>query len=222
MIPTGHFAWDLYFYNPNLFGLLAGPMLMDEFMLDEIVVHGNRSDAVSEFFRRLNLGIGVNYSSGGSSGGSGGSSGGVQNGDQQGQGSGGVDLNLYPEDEGIYDAANRLPKKNGVFRIGAHGSAEYIKGPNGEKIYAKDLAAMLKKPDSGWKTGTTIHLLSCDTGKTPVGGGDSFAQQLADLLHVTVFAPNTKVFYDPSDWTVHFYDPDTNKTGKFIPFIPSD
>ena len=220
--PTGHFAWDLYFYNPNLFGLLAGPMLMDEFMLDEIVVHGNRSDAVSEFFRRLNLGIGVNYSSGGSSGGSGGSSGGVQNGDQQGQGSGGVDLNLYPEDEGIYDAANRLPKKNGVFRIGAHGSAEYIKGPNGEKIYAKDLAAMLKKPDSGWKTGTTIHLLSCDTGKTPVGGGDSFAQQLADLLHVTVFAPNTKVFYDPSDWTVHFYDPDTNKTGKFIPFIPSD
>ncbi len=218
---------DLYFNNPNLFGLLAGPMFwqaqMDEYVLDEIVVHGNRSDTISQFLRNINRNSTLNTYPGGSGvGGSGESSGGGQNGDQQGQGSGGVNLNLYPEDEGIYDAANRLPKKNGVFRIGAHGSPEYIKGPNGEKIYAKDLAAMLKKPDSGWKPGSTIHLLSCDTGKTPVGGGDSFARQLADLLHVTVFAPNTKVFYDPSDWTVHFYDPDTNKTGKFIPFIPSD
>lgn len=79
---------------------------------------------------------------------------------------------------------------DGVFDVVAHGGSNIIQielnGKN-KRIIARDLARRLKHLQK-YKRKQAIRLLSCDTGSNDLG----FAQQLANKLNVTVYAPTKR------------------------------
>ena len=112
---------------------------------------------------------------------------------------------------------------NGYIDVIAHGSTKSIQIQNGNQVIAIDhrTAAKMFKKNPAFK-GKSIRLLSCDTGKDPLG----FAQNLANKLNVVVEAPTEWVWATPSGH--HFVaapdryreNPDTTKPGRFIKFYP--
>lgn len=77
---------------------------------------------------------------------------------------------------------------NGNFDLIAHGTSRTVEiEHNGSKIQVNSrTAAKLIKKLPGYKKGQSIRLLSCNTGSKTKG----FAQDLANKLNVTVYAPN--------------------------------
>ncbi|TDD89680.1 hypothetical protein E1202_10375 [Saccharopolyspora karakumensis] len=80
------------------------------------------------------------------------------------------------------------------FTVEMHG------GPNGVKfkhidLDAKELAEIIRG-SSGYKEGTPIRLVSCETGADVPDGSKNFAQQLSEELGVEVLAPNTNAWVD--------------------------
>jgi hypothetical protein len=66
---------------------------------------------------------------------------------------------------------------------------------------------------SGWKTGTPIRLMACDTA------GD-FAQQLADRLGVEVWAPNADITIHWDTGAITFDAPSNGDIGRFVRHSP--
>ena len=77
---------------------------------------------------------------------------------------------------------------NGKFDLIAHGTADSIEiEHNGNKIkISSRTTAKLIRQMPGYKIGQPIRLLSCNTGLSSA----SFAQNLANKLNVSVWAPN--------------------------------
>jgi len=83
------------------------------------------------------------------------------------------------------------------------------------------------KNDPNYKPGAPVDLNSCQTGKTPEGGGDPYAKQFAKELGADVNAPDTyEWYYDNGD--IEPYEgqngnpitPDLTKPGNVLPFKP--
>ena len=84
----------------------------------------------------------------------------------------------------------------------------------------RDLAKILKN-NSSYKKGKSIRLLSCNTGKDPLG----FAQNLANKLNVKVIAPNTYYWAYPNGKHLAAGmksngQIDENQPGQMITFYP--
>lgn len=113
----------------------------------------------------------------------------------------------------------------GKYDVIAHGTATKIEIiHNNKKIYVNSrTAAKLIRHMDGYKKGQPIRLLSCDTGYLNNG----FAQNLANKLGVTVYAP-TKKLWARSDGS-HFIagskpggkEPDMSDRGSFKAFHPN-
>jgi YD repeat-containing protein len=88
----------------------------------------------------------------------------------------------------MYNSVNRKPV-DGVYDVIVHGSPSAVKGPGGSSLSPKQLAEVIRS-DPNYK-GEPIRLVSCETGCAPNG----FAQQLANELGVTVYAPNGSVVF---------------------------
>ena len=103
----------------------------------------------------------------------------------------GVNLNLFPPDDKIYNFAKNVRNKPNVFQIGGHGDPSTIEdGSSRQRLTARDLAQRIRShPD--YRKGMTIELLSCNTGT----GSNSIGQQLANELNTTVKAPNQFLWY---------------------------
>lgn len=114
----------------------------------------------------------------------------------------------------------------GKFDLIAHGTANKIElEHNGKKILVNSrTVAKLIKNMPGYKKGQPIRLLSCNTGTLNHG----FAQDLANKLNITVWAPSSYLWAYPNG--KHFVadkkivnekeKPDYSKMGKFIKFTP--
>lgn len=111
----------------------------------------------------------------------------------------------------------------GKFDLIAHGTANEMEVEhNGNKIMINSrTAARMIKSMPGYKEGQPIRLLACNAGAR----GTGFAQNLANKLGVTVYAPNNYL-WAKSDGT-HFIaakngagKPDYSKKGKFVKFTP--
>ena len=124
-----------------------------------------------------------------------------------------------------YLGSMRDPDKSGILTIYAHGGPNAVNGPSlinrfGDRLNANQLADLIRgKVENGKTPG---WLKACDTGEDPEG----FAQQLANSLGVTVFAPTTNVwinnegvvgpFGKNSDGSLNLSDP-----GRYTQFYPN-
>ena len=116
----------------------------------------------------------------------------------------------------------------GKFDIIAHGTAHTIEiEHDGQKIQVNSrTAANMIKRLPGYN-GQSIRLLSCSTGSDGAG----FAQNLANKLGVTVYAPSDKLWaygngrhvIAPASSTRDRFgnpQPDLNRTGRFVRYTP--
>jgi len=77
----------------------------------------------------------------------------------------GVDMNLFPSNEDIHSYAHKVANKPNTFQVGGHGNPSLmVDGATGERLDAKKLAARIKK-NPNYKSGMTVEILSCNTGK---------------------------------------------------------
>lgn len=115
---------------------------------------------------------------------------------------------------------------NGKFDLIAHGTSSRVElEHNGKKILvnSRTIAKLLKNMP-GYKKGQDIRLLSCNTGVLNHG----FAQDLANKLNVTVWAPSNYLWAYPDGTHIiagkvsinGVEMPDHSKQGKFIKFTP--
>ena len=103
----------------------------------------------------------------------------------------GVDMNLCPSNEDIHSYAQKVANKPNTFQVGGHGNPSLmVDGATGERLDAKKLAARIKK-NPNYKSGMTVEILSCNTGK----GANPLGQQLANELNTTVKAPNEYLWF---------------------------
>jgi hypothetical protein len=126
----------------------------------------------------------------------------------------------------------------GQYSVIIHGNTETvgINHPDGNvQLIDPEKMANLIRSDPDWG-GSTVRLVSCDTGKQPDDGSPAFAQDLADELNVDVVAPTDKVFVsNGQEWvssTHQEFDPLTaeyhetpnstaeNPDGRWETFVP--
>lgn len=84
--------------------------------------------------------------------------------------------------------AQLSPLSKGTFNVAGHGDGKTLQGMRPLDVY-KDI-----KNHPKYKEGMTIHLYSCLLGE---GGDNSFAQQLADIMQVTVIASDKFAMFSP-------------------------
>jgi len=112
---------------------------------------------------------------------------------------------------------------DGKFDLIAHGTASYVQFEHNGKtvnINSRTVAKLIKQMP-GYKKGQPIRLLSCNTGTSSA----SFAQNLANKLNVSVWAPNKYLWADDSG--NHFVagmtkdgKPNRSDKGKFVEYKP--
>lgn len=101
-------------------------------------------------------------------------------------------------------------------------SVEWQATHNGQSVMINSrTAAKVIKSLPGYKEGQPIRLLACNVGAR----GSGFAQNLANKLGVTVYAPNNYLWAKSNG--THFIagkdsngKPDRSKMGKFVKFTP--
>lgn len=108
-----------------------------------------------------------------------------------------ADMNLHAIESNLYLDAQAYVSPDGSYAIAAHGNSTYISDhridrKNGLAIYPEDLAELLER--AGWVRGKPVTLLICNTGKHLPDGRLNFAQLLANILKVRVYAPNKYIF----------------------------
>ncbi len=126
----------------------------------------------------------------------------------------------------IYSGALSDPDRSGILTIYAHGGPNAVNGPSffqryGPALNANQMAGAIKQ--SNWNGKDPVWLKSCNTGKDPNG----FAQQLANELGVTVYAPNSQVWFNtggvvgPMPRVGGTTGPaDYSNPGQYTPFYP--
>lgn len=137
------------------------------------------------------------------------------------------ELVLRSEDYRYFDNIGRRKDvdPNGRFDIVGHGSPVSIQVEiNGiqRQLDARTISRLLSHNDKYQKK-QPIRLLSCLTGAK----ADGFAQNLANKLNVTVYAPTDIVWAYPDGRHIvaprnprYPNQPHPTKRGKFIPFYP--
>lgn len=92
----------------------------------------------------------------------------------------------------LYEAAEKYKPKPNTITIFAHGTFDYIRGPNGYTMYPEDLHNYLMEHSPLYRSqyNFTIELFSCNTG---YDGSIGFALNFS-LLHNIVTAPNSYVY----------------------------
>lgn len=125
----------------------------------------------------------------------------------------------------IYSGARADEDRPGILTIYAHGGPNAVNGPSffnkyGLAFSADQVADIIE--DSSWNRKDVVWLKSCNTGKDPNG----FAQQLANRLGVTVYAPNAQVWFNkqgvigPMPRVGGVGKADYSNPGQYTPFRP--
>ena len=133
----------------------------------------------------------------------------------------GVDMNLFSSNEDIHSYAHKVANKPNTFQVGGHGNPSLmVDGATGERLDAKKLAARIKK-NPNYKSGMTVEILSCNTGK----GANPLGQQLANELNTTVKAPNEYLWFSSNGKLTPMgmkadRSQDTSKPGTIRSFTP--
>ncbi len=122
----------------------------------------------------------------------------------------------FSKDDVLFERAKLVRPDGNKFDVAMHGTSQSV-AFGGRKINMSPrlLAAIIKHNKD--YNGQEIRLLSCNTGKT-VNGEYCFAEELANAIGVTVYAPNDLlIFYDDGTFEIG-----RNNEGRFIPYKPNE
>jgi len=112
---------------------------------------------------------------------------------------------LAPGEPILRSASEMLPMREGSYAAILHGSSDsaYI----GDRVVsAKELASLIRA-DPAYREGSSVLLLSCDTGGTSFG----FAHELSKELGVAVTAPTDLVWWPPRKDGTFLISPESHR-----------
>ena len=111
-----------------------------------------------------------------------------------------VDLNLFPQNQDIYQNANRdtVPFP-GTYTVGVHSNGQAPIDSNHKGIPAQTLAQMIQA-DPKYKKGQTVTLAACRIGNSV------YMQYLANRLHATVIGPKGYAWYPSTKGKIYSAD----------------
>ncbi len=133
-----------------------------------------------------------------------------------------VDINLFQPNEDLHNYADNYNDPNNI-TIGGHGSSSGVEDPTTHSpIDPLDMAIRIRGLQKFQDGVDGVIIAACN-----VGTGD-FAQQLANMLRIPVFAPDSYAWYLPNGTVTYFKPlpnvypqrPDTNQPGHLIRFTP--
>ncbi len=125
-------------------------------------------------------------------------------------------FSAFSKDDILFERAKRVKPDGNKFDVAMHGTSKSVCfGGYDENMSPRLLAAVIKHSE-GYH-GQEIRLLSCSTGKS-VNGEYCFAEELANALGVTVYAPNNLInFFDDGTFEIG-----RNNEGSFIAYKPNE
>ena len=105
------------------------------------------------------------------------------------------DLVLFKPADPITPYDGNIPSTPGNYSVGGHGNSSAMGDQNGNALTATQVGALIN--GSPTYNGQNIQLNSCSTG----AGGNSFAQQLANVTGRRVTAPTADLMMFPNGGT---------------------
>jgi RHS repeat-associated protein len=85
--------------------------------------------------------------------------------------------------------------------VGAHGNASAIGSQSNGKPLTAEMVAEIVMNHPKWDWKRQVYLVACKSGGKRKNGGPNFAQQLANILGVVVYAPDTNVKMWPDGYS---------------------
>ena len=124
-------------------------------------------------------------------------------------------ISAFPSDDSLYENVKHVQPDGDKFDVAMHGLPTSVAfGGNTANMSPRTLAEVIRHNEN--YHGQDIRLLSCETG-VQVNGDYCFAEELANALGVTVWAPNDLLFVN-SNGTIKIGD---QGQGTFVPFVPN-
>ena len=125
-------------------------------------------------------------------------------------------FSAFPEGDVLNERIKNVKPDGDKFDVAMHGSPTAVAFGGTEANMSPHLLAEVIMHSEGYH-GQDIRLLSCRTGAV-VDGEYCFAEELANALGVTVWAPNDLIFFRKNGT---FYVGE-NKEGSMVPYEPND
>ena len=125
-------------------------------------------------------------------------------------------FSAFPEGDILNERIKRVKPDGDKFDVAMHGSPTAVAFGGSEANMSPRLLAQIILRSEGYH-GQDIRLLSCSTG-APVDGGYCFAEELANALGVTVWAPNDLLMVNKNGI---FYI-GLDGSGRMVDFAPNE
>ena len=125
-------------------------------------------------------------------------------------------ISAFPKEDVLYERVKNIEPDGNKFDVAMHGSTTAVAfGGTTANMSPRMLASVIRHSE-GYH-GQEVRLISCNTGK-PRGDEYCFAEELANSLGVTVFAPNDLIFVSKSGKIKVGID----GSGSIIPYKPNE
>lgn len=125
-------------------------------------------------------------------------------------------FSAFPEDDILYDRIKCVEPDGNKYDVAMHGSSTAVAFGGTQANMSPRLLASIIRHSEGYN-GQEVRLISCSTGKR-MGDEYCFAEELANALGVTVFAPNDLIFVSKSGKITVGKD----GSGSIIPYKPNE
>ena len=125
-------------------------------------------------------------------------------------------FSAFPEGDVLNERIKKVKPDGDKFDVAMHGSPTAVAFGGSEANMSPHLLAEIIRHSEGYH-GQDVRLLSCSTGMT-VDGAYCFAEELANALGVTVWAPNDLIIFRENGT---FYI-GVDGGGKILGFVPNE
>ena len=125
-------------------------------------------------------------------------------------------FSAFPKDDVLYERIKLVEPDGNKFDVAMHGSPSAVAFGGTEANMSPRLLASIIRHCADYH-GQEIRLISCNTGNAS-SGDYCFAEELANALGVTVFAPNDLIFISKSGKIMVGKD----GSGNIIPYKPNE
>jgi hypothetical protein len=125
-------------------------------------------------------------------------------------------ISAFPKEDVLYERVKLVEPDGNKFDVAMHGSPTAVSFGGTQANMSPRLLASIIRHSEGYH-GQEVRLISCNTGNTS-SGDYCFAEELANALGVTVFAPNDLIFVSKNGKIMVGKD----GSGSIIPYKPNE